>query len=118
MLSETLRYELAPLGVRVITLVAGNVASHMSAGINGSPPAELPSKSRYKVIEKQVAKQGQYTDMNTAKFADKVVAAVVSRATGKVWEGGNMMVVKWLVPIMPSFIYVREYSPLLRGKFH
>lgn len=106
MLSETLRYELAPLGVRVITLVAGNVASHMSSGVNGAPPAELPPSSRYKAIEKELSKGESFADMDTTVFANGVVGAVVSGAAGKVWKGGNMATVRWLMPILPSFVYV------------
>lgn len=106
MLSETLRYELAPLNVRVITLVAGNVASNMSSGVNGTPPAELPASSRYKAVEKAIASPVEFSEMRTAKFAEGVVGAVEARLTGKVWRGGNMGVVRWLVPFMPGFIYV------------
>jgi hypothetical protein len=106
MLSETLRYELAPLNVRVITLVAGNVSSHMSSGVNGPPPAELPPTSRYKAIEKELQKNEEFADMDTTVFANEVVGAVVSGATGKVWKGGNMATVRWLMPFMPSFVYV------------
>jgi 1-acylglycerone phosphate reductase len=98
MLSETLRYELAPLNVRVITLVAGNVSSHMSSGVNGPPPAELPPTSRYKAIEKELQKNEEFADMDTTVFANEVVGAVVSGATGKVWKGGNMATVRWLMP--------------------
>lgn len=109
MLSETLRFELAPLNVRVITLVAGNVASHMSSGVNGPPPTELPPTSRYKAIENELSKGEQFADMDTMVFANEVVSAVVSNATGKVWKGGNMAVVRWLMPIMPSFVYVSSF---------
>ncbi|KAJ4993121.1 short chain dehydrogenase [Stagonosporopsis vannaccii] len=115
MLSETLRYELAPLNVRVITLVAGNVASNMSSGVNGAPPAELPATSRYKAVEKTIAAPVEFSEMGTAKFADGVVEAVRARATGKVWRGGNMGIVRWVVPIMPGFIYDRIMISLGRG---
>ncbi|UPX14255.1 Acylglycerone-phosphate reductase [Ascochyta rabiei] len=115
MFSETLRLELAPLGVRVITLVAGNVASNMSAGSNGPPPSELPATSRYKAVEAHVAKQGKFSDMNTARFADEVVSAVSSGAAGKLWKGGNIMLVRWLVPFMPGFVYDRIMMSLGRG---
>ena len=78
----------------------------MSSGRNWPPPPELPSSSYYKAIEQEVSKRQKFTNMDTAKFADEVVNAVVSGAAGKVWKGGNMGVVRWLVPVMPSFIYV------------
>ncbi|KAL1648998.1 hypothetical protein SLS61_006520 [Didymella pomorum] len=115
MLSETLRYELAPLNVRVITLVAGNVSSHMSSGVNGPPPAELPPTSRYKAIEKELQKNEEFADVDTTVFANEVVDAVVSGATGKVWKGGNMATVRWLMPFMPSFVYDRIMVSLGRG---
>lgn len=116
MLSETMRYELAPLNVRVITLVAGNVSSHMSSGVNGPPPAELPPTSRYKAIEKELAKGQKMADMDTTVFADEVVSAVISGATGKVWKGGNMATVRWLAPFMPSFLYVSSRSDVLESR--
>lgn len=115
MLSETLRYELAPLHVRVITLVAGNVASHMSTGVNGPPPASLPITSRYKAVEAELAKGEKFADMDTSVFADGVVAAVVGGATGKVWKGGNMVVTRWLIPFLPGFVYDRIMVSLGRG---
>ena len=66
MFSETLRYELAPLHVRVITLVAGNVASHMSAGVNGPPPASLPAASRYKAVEAELMEVSMLSERGTA----------------------------------------------------
>lgn len=106
MLSETLRFELAPLNVRVMTVVAGNVSSHMSSGVNWSPPTQLPPTSYYRPIEKEIAKPAEFSDMDTMKFANEVVSAVVSGATGNLYKGGNVGIVRWMVPILPSFIYV------------
>lgn len=106
MLSDTLRYELAPLNVRVITLVVGNVTSYMASGVNGAPPTELPATSRYKAVEKEISTHQEMPGMSTAKFAEKVVDAVVAGKSGKVWLGGDVGIVRWLAPIMPGFIYV------------
>ncbi|KAJ8117756.1 hypothetical protein OPT61_g1130 [Boeremia exigua] len=115
MLSETLRFELAPLKVRVITVVAGSVTSLLSSGVNGSPPTELPPTSYYRPIEKEIAKHQQFANMETTKFADGVVSAVVSRATGNLYMGTNAGIAKWLVPILPSFIYDRIVISMGRG---
>ncbi|KAJ4343664.1 hypothetical protein N0V95_006603 [Ascochyta clinopodiicola] len=82
MFSETLRLELAPLGIRVITLVAGNVASNMSSGKNGPPPSALPATSRYKAVEARLAKPEPSSDMKTARFADEVDRIMVSLGRG------------------------------------
>ena len=103
-LSNTLRFELAPLNVRVVTVVAGNVSSHISSGVNWSPPFQLPSTSYYRPIEKEIATPAEFSDMDTTKFAEEVVSAVVSGVTGNLYECGNMGIVRWLVPILPSFV--------------
>lgn len=78
---------------------------------NAPPPASMPSTSHYRVIEEHIAKPEQFADMDTAAFANQVVSAVLSGASGKVWKGGNTALVKWLVPVMPSFIYVGATPP-------
>lgn len=112
MLSETLRYELAPLNAKVITVVTGNVSSHMSSGVNWSPPTKLPPTSYYRPIGQEIAKPAEFGDMKATKFADDVVSAVVSGATGNLYKGGNIGVVRWLVPILPTFVYVSLHIDL------
>jgi 1-acylglycerone phosphate reductase len=108
MLSETLRLELAPLNVRVVTVIAGYVASNLVA--NAPSPVLLPPTSVYRVIEKQLAKEPKSDDMDTLKFANEVVSAVMSGLSGKVWAGSSAMLAKWIVPIMPWFIYVSGHG--------
>ncbi|KAJ4302873.1 NADPH-dependent 1-acyl dihydroxyacetone phosphate reductase [Kalmusia sp. IMI 367209] len=103
MYSETLRIELAPLGVKVVTLAAGNVTSNMIS--NGAPPAQLPADSFYKPIEKDIANAEEFTNMPTSQFANEVATEVLDGASGKVFKGANSTLVKWLVPFLPQFLF-------------
>jgi hypothetical protein len=85
MLSETMRLELAPLNVRVITLVAGGTKSKISD--NGPPPESLPPTSPYLAVEKHIATKMDFKQMPTEIFAEQVVDDVVRGTTGKVWHG-------------------------------
>ncbi|KAJ4354049.1 NADPH-dependent 1-acyl dihydroxyacetone phosphate reductase [Didymosphaeria variabile] len=101
--SETLRMELAPLNVKVVTLVAGNVSSNMVN--NAPPPTQLPEHSFYKPIEKEIAKEEAFTNMSTSKFAEEVASEVLNGASGRVFKGANSGVVKWLIPFLPQWIF-------------
>lgn len=111
--SETLRMELAPLNVKVVTLVAGNVTSNMSS--NGAPPQQLPDGSFYKPIEKEIAMQEPFTEMPVSKFAEEVASEVLNGASGRVFKGANSGLVKWLVPLLPQAVLVS--SPLLAPRY-
>ena len=101
MLSETLRLELRPFGVKVITLIAGNVASNIHAN---TPPIELPSDSVYEPVRSEISKEMQYSDQPAASFAKQVVNDVLGGAQGKVYRGGNSGLVKWLPSILSSWV--------------
>lgn len=55
-MSETLRLELAPLGVTVITGMLGNIESNFH--VNDSWQG-IPESSRYKLVEQQIAKTAE-----------------------------------------------------------
>ena len=88
MMSETLRLELAPLGVTVITAMVGSVESNIH--VNDSWQG-LPETSRYKSVEAQAAKTAS-GDIGPKKekaedFARHLVDDVLGGASGKVWRG-------------------------------
>ncbi|KAL1608425.1 hypothetical protein SLS60_003367 [Paraconiothyrium brasiliense] len=101
--SETLRMELAPLKVKVITLVAGNITSNIVT--NGAPPKQLPEDSFYKPIEKEIAKQEPFTSMSTSKFAGEVADEVLGGASGRLFKGTNSGIIKWLLPLLPQWVF-------------
>ncbi|KAL5388981.1 hypothetical protein DPSP01_002685 [Paraphaeosphaeria sporulosa] len=84
--------ELAPLNVKVITLVAGNVTSNSTT--NRLAPGQLPEGSYYTPLEKEFAKDVEFSFMPTAKVAEEVADDVLRGASGSIFKGANSIVVK------------------------
>jgi NAD(P)-dependent dehydrogenase (short-subunit alcohol dehydrogenase family) len=82
---EAWRLELAPLGVRVITLMTGGVATNFTGNI---PALELPKSSYYlgveDVIRQQQSQKPEDIPMSTKPedFAQEVLRLVERGATG------------------------------------
>ncbi|OAA81448.1 NADPH-dependent 1-acyldihydroxyacetone phosphate reductase [Akanthomyces lecanii RCEF 1005] len=90
MLSETMRLELQPLQVRVVSLVTGAVDTNI---MKGSTTVSLASTSPYKVgsVEAAMNKLTRPDDgikrVPAADFARAVVSDVLGGAAGKIWRG-------------------------------
>ncbi|KAL8897005.1 MAG: hypothetical protein Q9207_007433 [Kuettlingeria erythrocarpa] len=88
MMSETLRLELAPLGVAVITAMLGNIESnfHLNDSWQGLPPS-----SRYKSVESHIAKTAEGKigpkKEKAEDFARRFVEDILRDASGQVWRG-------------------------------
>ncbi|KAI0321587.1 hypothetical protein OF83DRAFT_249970 [Amylostereum chailletii] len=115
LLGDTLRVELAPFGIQVMTVMAGTVKnsrdpSRVSVNV---PPGSLyvPAKNRFAFIIARV-EEGR---MSTEAFAETVVTEVLrTRMKARVWAGSNSWVV-WLVRlIVPTwfleFVLLRTYG--------
>ncbi|KAK7747809.1 hypothetical protein SLS62_008845 [Diatrype stigma] len=96
-LGATMRTELAPLGVRVVTLKTGSVRTGL---FGNAPPAPLPEGSRYaplrRFIEGRAMLEGAaYMDVD--EYARNVVGELL-QPSGKrvVWQGG-LTTVSWLL---------------------
>ncbi|CZR65805.1 related to short-chain dehydrogenase/reductase [Phialocephala subalpina] len=102
--SETWRLELAPLGVRTITLMTGAVKTNFHANLNLNP-TPVPKDSYYygvrDVIEGQSDGRMQANGKTPREFAAKVVHEVERGTCGKVWVGGgagSARLGSWLLP--------------------
>ncbi|KAK9424064.1 putative Transcription factor domain-containing protein [Seiridium unicorne] len=88
-LSETLRIELSPLGVHVVTAMVGEIETEFYG--KGASFA-LPPGSHYKPAEAIIRKQGlgemQTNNEKAEVTASNLVKDVLSGRTGKVWRGG------------------------------
>ncbi|KAI1612142.1 short-chain dehydrogenase/reductase [Exophiala viscosa] len=100
--SETWRLELAPLGVRTLTLVTAGVKSNVFSNVK---PPIIPKTSYYYGIRDWIVEQldgRMQKDGITAKeFGDKVVRQVEKGTTGKYWVGGGAAgarIAAWLLP--------------------
>lgn len=98
--SETWRLEMAPLGVRVITLMTGGIATNFFGNLQ---TLDFPDNSYYKGIKEiieQKPEQNPY-GMKPEEVAQEVLQLVEKGASGKHWVGGGVGIARmalWLLP--------------------
>jgi len=93
--SNTLRVELAPFSVRVVTIVTGGVKSNIARTERSLPPGSLyiPINEEYQ----RRVKHSQEVGMPNEDYARSVVSKVLGNSPPRwVWEG-NMSWVIWFV---------------------
>lgn len=101
-LSETLKIELEPLGVRVVTAMVGAVKTQ----IYTKQSIIIPINSWYKPVEEIIAKQarGELQEPNNEPpdvTARNVVRDTLGGCRGKIWHGGEAGAARfgsWLLP--------------------
>ena len=106
--SDTLRVELAPLGVRVITIVTGGVKSNIAR-----THRELPPGSFYVPIADQYEKRltlSQQLGMDTRQYAKSCVAHVIG---GESWYG--LVTKRWVWEGKMSWLVWFGWTYLPRG---
>ncbi|KAK9364913.1 hypothetical protein V1509DRAFT_451451 [Lipomyces kononenkoae] len=106
-MTDTLRLEMAPFGVKVLTVMSGTVDSNFFRNV---PEYKLPTTSRYIPAEKSIAVRAQGEDiqdgMNAEKYAEMVVNDILQGAYGKIWRGNMASVVRYASMMLPTFILV------------
>ena len=97
--SDTLRIELAPLGIKVVTLFMGEV----STGLMSADNISFGHDSLYTDVEGGVQERSRHHSQNSMKaeeFARQVVNEIISKsAAGKglfLWKGTNALLVWFL----------------------
>jgi 1-acylglycerone phosphate reductase len=105
-ISETLRIELQPLGVTVITAMIGAVHTpiHDKAG-----ELVLPEGSYYQSVRETINDQrkgmtkpgSQQVDVTAKNLVNDIVAG----RAGLVWRGGTATLVRYLVWLLPSGLF-------------
>lgn len=103
--SEVLRLEMAPLGVRVLTLLTGGVATNFLSNI---PSLELPENSYYRSIKDIIAEKPDNISLGISPdaFASDIVHQVNKRTTGLYWVGGGASMVRFVLWLFPQWIIV------------
>jgi 1-acylglycerone phosphate reductase len=105
--SETIRLELLPFKISVLSIVTGAVQTN---GQTYFEDFSLPQDSLYKDIESTIAARARGEDgvkrMPAKEYAEKVVANVLDGAAGKVWLGMQVNVVKYGSTFAPQGIMV------------
>ena len=114
-LSDALRMELAPFGVRVVTIQPGGVLS--SFGNHAEEALRLPDDSLYKSIEKSVharAQAGQRGATSAEAFVIPVVDSLLSASPPIVLRGGKNST---RLPLMKAFLSTKIFDAKLSHMF-
>ncbi|RHZ48467.1 hypothetical protein CDV55_101639 [Aspergillus turcosus] len=105
--SETLRLELQPFGVRVVSLVTGSVATNVMSHADLS----LPENSLYHKAIEEIRRRGVGEDVQTksapADFAKEVVKDILGGASGPVWRGALTSMVNFMYRFVPTALLDR-----------
>ena len=106
-LGETLRLEMVPFGVQVVTVVTGGVKTNLATNI---PDLKLPSASRYLPAEERIVArakgEGNQSWMESKEYADKVVGDLLRGVNGMIWRGKMASFVRYASTYMPTFLLV------------
>ncbi|RLM01934.1 hypothetical protein CFD26_108407 [Aspergillus turcosus] len=112
-ISETLRLELAPLGVGVVCLMVGTVKTSFH---DNEPRVVLPAGSRYAVIRDIISQwatgQAGPKGCSVDEFANSIAEDVLGAggSGGLVWKGPNSAAVRILSRWCPSWLLDRMMS--------
>jgi 1-acylglycerone phosphate reductase len=115
--AETLRLEVEPFGVTVLSVVTGAVKTN---GQTYFEDWKLPEGSLYKPIENIIAERTRGNDgvkrMPLMEYANKVAANIIRGASGKIWYGTSAGGVKFGENFMPQSLMVN--APTCLRKLH
>ncbi|PYH90777.1 putative hydroxybutyrate dehydrogenase [Aspergillus ellipticus CBS 707.79] len=104
-IAETLRLELAPFGVGVLSVVTGAVRTMGQTYFGGF---KIPDNSLYKPIEDVVAARARGEDgverMDLMTYSNEVVSKITQGTTGKFWYGNNAESTKYGSSLLPTSI--------------
>ncbi|RHZ58924.1 SDR family oxidoreductase [Aspergillus thermomutatus] len=110
-ISETLRLELAPLGVSVVCLMVGTVTTSFH---DNEPRVVLPATSRYAAIKETISQwatgQAGPKGCSVDEFANSIVEVVLGANGGLVWKGPYSGAIKIFSRWCPSWLLDRMMS--------
>jgi 1-acylglycerone phosphate reductase len=102
--SNTLRVELAPFGVKVVTVVTGGVVSNIAR-----TDRTLAADSVYLPLEQEYlrrTKHSQEVGMDTEKYARSVVNQILGSNKYFIWEGFGAKLVWFASNFLPTWFMV------------
>lgn len=104
--SETLRLELVPFNVRVLTVVAGVVKSCMGDNTHVSLPDGSLYQEAKEMLNERVKNGGPSVQVTAERFAEQLVHAVERGHSGQIWIGGSAGIVKMMRSLLPASVLV------------
>lgn len=114
-LSDALRMELAPFGIRVVTVQPGGVQS--SFGSHAEAAIQLPADSLYRGVEQGIrarAQAGQQGATPTDAFVVPVVDALLRSTPPLRLRGGKGST---LLPLLKALLPTRRFDAILSRRF-
>ncbi|KAK8112523.1 hypothetical protein PG984_013049 [Apiospora sp. TS-2023a] len=107
-ISESLRYELQPFGVKVLTVIVGAIKTNI---FNNRPEYELPQGSLYDPARKEVTARiaGRDVEGRLGKpedFAKSLVGDMMGGVSGTIGRGNMSSFVRFATAVFPRFILV------------
>ncbi|OGM48245.1 oxidoreductase, partial [Aspergillus bombycis] len=110
--THTIRQELAPFGVRVVTVAAGTVQTHIFRPVEeGLLPPDSIYKAASEEIEGLASGKLVHGAMPPAEFARKVANDVLGGATGTIFRGTMSTVARVLYTVVPTWLLDRLTFP-------
>jgi NAD(P)-dependent dehydrogenase (short-subunit alcohol dehydrogenase family) len=111
MFGETLRLELLPLNINVVTVITGAIETNITK--NSPAPVLHEALPYFKALE-QITKLSAGVDgvkrMKREKFARKVVGDVLLGTGGKVWRGASASATRLASLLAPSWVLVSTFA--------
>ncbi|KAI9852344.1 MAG: hypothetical protein M1838_001049 [Thelocarpon superellum] len=117
-LTDTLRLELAPFGVKVVDLKTGMVRSSFYDNINKGEEPQLPEQSLYNVAKEEVEKVMKGIDnreqaVDADLWAKEVVASlIVASPPAQIWKGGKAWVIWFARRFLPANVLDSSLSKM------
>ncbi|THC90317.1 hypothetical protein EYZ11_010216 [Aspergillus tanneri] len=112
LIAETLRLELAPFHVQVLSIVTGAVKTMAQSHFGDF---QLPDTSLYKPIEDKIAAHARGEDgrerTELMTHCRKVVEEIIRGASGKIWCGSYAGLVKFATSFVPGSYLVGSLLP-------
>ncbi|KAI0899100.1 oxidoreductase [Annulohypoxylon nitens] len=107
-ISEGLRLEMKPFGVKVATVMVGAVETRL---FDNAPEHHLPPDSIYRPAEKEISDWATGRNMEGQEskredFARSLVKDILGGASGRVYCGNMSTMLRILASILPDFIIV------------
>lgn len=108
MVSDTLRLELAPFNVSVVTVMVGTISTNFHAN---EGDVVLPPTSRYAAIRETIARWARGEAGPAASSAEDLAESLVPDIVGRgksawVWKGANSASVKFVSRWVPVSVLV------------
>ncbi|KAF2114935.1 hypothetical protein BDV96DRAFT_576142 [Lophiotrema nucula] len=102
-LADNLRVELAPFGIKTVSIVTGAVKTQAHTHYNAW---NIPDGSLYASVREDFVKRARGDDgaprMDPHDYADGVVAKIIANSSAKFWYGASASIVKFAVSWFPT----------------